>query len=173
MIREYKHFFVFFFFFCSEIWTHGLHLEPLHQSYFCDGFFWDRVSQTISLGWLQTVIFLISVSWVVRITCVSHRGPACLFFFFETGLNSGLRTCKAGALPFCSGYFEGGVSWAICLGWSWITIVTISAFQVARITGINHQSPVPKGFLKLLVSFGADPSCSESGLSLPWCFFFL
>jgi hypothetical protein len=29
-----------FFFFCGlEVWTQGLHFEPLHQPYFCDGFF--------------------------------------------------------------------------------------------------------------------------------------
>jgi hypothetical protein len=28
---------------------------------------------------------------------------------------------------------EMGVSWPICLGWSWTTILLISAFQVARI----------------------------------------
>jgi hypothetical protein len=30
--------------------------------FFCDEFFWDRVSWTICLGWLQTMIFLISAS---------------------------------------------------------------------------------------------------------------
>jgi hypothetical protein len=32
--------------------TQGLHLEPLHQphAFFCGGFFWDRVSQTICQG---------------------------------------------------------------------------------------------------------------------------
>jgi ABC-type Fe3+ transport system permease subunit len=39
---------------------------------FCDGYFWDRVSWTICLSWLQTVILLISASWVARITGVSH-----------------------------------------------------------------------------------------------------
>jgi hypothetical protein len=38
-------------------------------------FFWDRVSQTICLGWLQTAILLISTSWVARITGVSHQHP--------------------------------------------------------------------------------------------------
>jgi hypothetical protein len=33
-----------FFFFCGTVvWTQGLHLEPLRQSFFCDGFFRDRV----------------------------------------------------------------------------------------------------------------------------------
>jgi hypothetical protein len=43
----------FLFLFCvSGDWTQGLHLEPLHQLFFCDGFFRDRVSGTICQGWL-------------------------------------------------------------------------------------------------------------------------
>jgi hypothetical protein len=54
--------------FCSTgAWSQSLYLEPLHIS-FCDRYFWDRVSQTICLGWLWTSILLISASWVTRIT---------------------------------------------------------------------------------------------------------
>jgi hypothetical protein len=35
-------------------------------------FFWDRVSWTICPTWLQTVILLISASWIARITGASH-----------------------------------------------------------------------------------------------------
>jgi hypothetical protein len=35
------------------------------------GFFWDRVSWTIFLGWLLTTILLISASWVARIIDVN------------------------------------------------------------------------------------------------------
>jgi hypothetical protein len=42
---------------------------------FCVGFFWDTVSQTSCLGWLQTVILLISASWVARIAGMSHWHP--------------------------------------------------------------------------------------------------
>jgi hypothetical protein len=45
--------------------------------------FQDRVSQTIFPGWLQTVIFLISVSWVARITGVSHWHPLLLVLTFR------------------------------------------------------------------------------------------
>jgi hypothetical protein len=38
--------------------------------------FFDRVSGTIFPSWLRTTIFLISASWVARITRVSHQGPA-------------------------------------------------------------------------------------------------
>jgi hypothetical protein len=40
--------------------------------------FQDRFSWTICLEWLQTVILLISASWVARITGVSHPHPASL-----------------------------------------------------------------------------------------------
>jgi hypothetical protein len=42
----------------------------------CDGFFWDRVSQTIWLGWLWTIILLISASLVARTTGANHQHPA-------------------------------------------------------------------------------------------------
>jgi hypothetical protein len=44
----------------------GLNLGPTLSAtppvHFCIGFFWDSVSQTICLGWLQTMILLISPS---------------------------------------------------------------------------------------------------------------
>jgi hypothetical protein len=38
------------FFGSTGAWTQGLHLEPLHQPFFCDEFFSDRVSWTIWFG---------------------------------------------------------------------------------------------------------------------------
>jgi hypothetical protein len=40
--------------FFMQYW--GLNSEPLYQPFFCDGFFWDRVSQTICPDWLWTMI---------------------------------------------------------------------------------------------------------------------
>jgi hypothetical protein len=37
---------------------------------------------------------------------------------------------------FCSSYFGDGISWTICLGWSWTLFFLILASQVARITGM-------------------------------------
>jgi hypothetical protein len=50
----------------------GLHFE---QVLFFNGFFQDRTSRIICLGWLQTEILLISASWVARITGMSHQHP--------------------------------------------------------------------------------------------------
>jgi hypothetical protein len=62
-----------FFFFCfTEAWTQGLHLEPHHQPFFVKGFFKMSSHGTICPGWLWTMIFLISASWVARITGVSY-----------------------------------------------------------------------------------------------------
>jgi hypothetical protein len=47
---------------------------------FCVGYFLDRVSRTICLGWAQTKILLISASRVARITRLSHWYPADLMF---------------------------------------------------------------------------------------------
>jgi hypothetical protein len=54
--------------------------------------------------------------------------------------------------PFCSGYFGDGVLRTTCPGWHRTTILSISAFQVARITGVNHQSPAAL----LLLRYGLD-----------------
>jgi hypothetical protein len=45
--------------------------------------FWDRVSWTICLGWLRTMILLISASWVARITGVSHPVPSLYIFLSQ------------------------------------------------------------------------------------------
>jgi hypothetical protein len=39
-------------FYGTGVWTQGLHLELLYQSFVVVGFSWDRVSRTICLGWL-------------------------------------------------------------------------------------------------------------------------
>jgi hypothetical protein len=48
-------------------------------SSFYEGFFRDRVSWTVCSGWFWTLILLISVSWVARITGVSHWHLALRF----------------------------------------------------------------------------------------------
>jgi hypothetical protein len=64
--------------------------------------------QTICLGWPWTMILLISVSQVARITVLSHWCPTeqllcnvkkIFFFLWAWGLKSGLHACKAGTLP--------------------------------------------------------------------------
>jgi hypothetical protein len=71
------------FFFCgTDVWTQGLHLEPLCQSFFVLSFFRDRVLWTLCPGWLRTMIVLISASWVARITEVSHQHRLFLNLFF-------------------------------------------------------------------------------------------
>jgi hypothetical protein len=55
----------------------GFELRTYTFSHFISPFFWwffqDRVSQTICLAWLGTVILLISASWIARITGMSHQ----------------------------------------------------------------------------------------------------
>jgi hypothetical protein len=54
-------------------------------NHFTNPFLWrvfqDRVSRTICLGWLRTTILLISTSWVVGITGVSHQHLDELYIF--------------------------------------------------------------------------------------------
>jgi hypothetical protein len=56
-------------------------LQPLHQPFFCVGYFRDRVSQTICMDYPQTVILLFSASWVAGIPGVTHHCLACLSLF--------------------------------------------------------------------------------------------
>jgi hypothetical protein len=70
-------------FFFLQYW--GLNSEPSPWAtppalFFCDGFFWDRVSRTVWLGWLRTPVLLISASWVAGITDVSQQCLASLYF---------------------------------------------------------------------------------------------
>jgi hypothetical protein len=72
----------FFSFFLAVL---GLELRAYILSHsispFCVRYFQDRVFRTISLGWLQTKILLISASWVSRSTGVSLwcLAPPCIF----------------------------------------------------------------------------------------------
>jgi hypothetical protein len=68
------------------LWYWGLKLGrysyPLSHStspFFNNGFFQDRISWTICLGWLWTVILLISASWAPRITGMRWRSLNSLF----------------------------------------------------------------------------------------------
>jgi hypothetical protein len=66
---------LYIFFFCFLLyWSLNSGCTPwaTPPALFCDGFFRDRVSWTIFPSWLQTLILLISASWVVWITGVSH-----------------------------------------------------------------------------------------------------
>jgi hypothetical protein len=62
----------------TRVRTQDLYLEPLHQPIFVKDFFQDRVLWTICQGWLQTMILLISASWVARITGGSHQRPTTI-----------------------------------------------------------------------------------------------
>jgi hypothetical protein len=63
-----------FYLFILRYW--GLNSVPTPwttpSAFFCEWFFQDRIYGTICPGWLQTMILLISASWVVRITGMSH-----------------------------------------------------------------------------------------------------
>jgi hypothetical protein len=48
------------------------------------GYFQHRVLWTVCLGWLWTLILLISASWIARIIGVSHQVPGDHFFVKRT-----------------------------------------------------------------------------------------
>jgi hypothetical protein len=57
--------------------------------------FYHRVSRTICPGWVQATVFLISASWVARITAVSHWHPSQphVFCNCRCGLWKGFAFC--------------------------------------------------------------------------------
>jgi hypothetical protein len=75
----------------TGLWIQGPMLArqvPLSQSFFVLGIFEIDSHGTILLGWLWTMILLISASWVARITGVSYLHPeqARTFYVLATGL---------------------------------------------------------------------------------------
>jgi hypothetical protein len=69
-------------------------------------------------GWLQTMILLISASWVAKITGVSHRHPAriwafvCSFLFFG---GTGVWTQGLALLGKCSATWPMSASFALVI----------------------------------------------------------
>jgi hypothetical protein len=75
------------------LWYWGLNSGPMiwatPPALFCDGFFQDRVSQTICPEGLQTTatVLLMFASWIARITGTSHQCLAhwfCFVLFFKS-----------------------------------------------------------------------------------------
>jgi hypothetical protein len=60
------------------LWCWGLNLGATPWALFCVRYFQNRVLWTICLGWVWTMILLISATWVPRITGVSHQHLALL-----------------------------------------------------------------------------------------------
>jgi hypothetical protein len=75
--------------------------------------------------------------------CFLHLFGAVHIFFFLKRLEFELRASHLNhtSSPFCSGYFGSEVSQTVCPSWSQITILPISASQVARFTGMSHWHP--------------------------------
>jgi hypothetical protein len=82
------------------------------------------------------------------------------------GLNLGILVCKAGTLPF-EPHLQSILLW---LFWRWgppelfawvgsEPVLLISAFQIARITGVSHRRPV-----KVYVLKGNSENGGQSGL---------
>jgi hypothetical protein len=71
---------------------------------------------------------------------------------------------------------EMGVSRTICPGWLWSVILLSSASQVARITGVSHQSPTWPGIcciaqsdLKFMIFLPQPAEFWDYGRCIPQC----
>jgi hypothetical protein len=69
------------------LWYWDFNSEPwpwaTPPTLYCEEFFQNTVSQTICPGWLQTMILLISASWVARIIGLSHQHLADWQFWWQ------------------------------------------------------------------------------------------
>jgi hypothetical protein len=75
--------------------TEGLHLEPLHLSFFYDVFFWDRVLRIFAWSGFEPWSSWSPTSWVARIIGVSHWCPACLSSYITKEENEKLQLSAA------------------------------------------------------------------------------
>jgi hypothetical protein len=84
-----------FFFFFLSVLLFELRANTLSHStspffvmgFFCGGIFWDRVLQTICLGWLWTVILQISASWVGLQEQPTRAWPLACILFLNCAFN--------------------------------------------------------------------------------------
>jgi hypothetical protein len=92
-------------------------------------------------------------SWHLRIPeYLGLQESTTTSFFGRTGVwtqgfmfaNQALYCLSLNFSPFCSSYFGDGVSRTLCLGWPQTAIIPISAYQVAGITDLSHQSLAQK-----------------------------
>jgi hypothetical protein len=80
-----------------------------------------------------------SVTKITTCVCTQRKKYMCtilrtIIFLWDRRLNSGIFTFKAGTQllepcsnPFCSDYIGDGITRTICLGWSWPSILPLSA----------------------------------------------
>jgi hypothetical protein len=113
----------------TGVWTQGLHLTLSTSP-----FLWWVLSRYGLMnylpGWLWTTIFLISVSWVAKITGVNHRLSLqflCVSFLRSWSLNLGPQASITWAmlpsvLLYLFIYFQIG-SCSFCGGWSQTSIL--------------------------------------------------
>jgi hypothetical protein len=106
----------FFFFSDTGAWTHGLHLDLLHQAYFCEGFFEIGSPELFAQAGLE-----LWSSWSL---------PE---FRVLTACKAGFPLFEPLRQPYCVRYFWNRVSKPICWAWHWTLILLISAFWVTRI----------------------------------------
>jgi hypothetical protein len=79
-----------------------------------------------------------SPSWYNRKFYLSYPHWKRFFFFRYWGLNLGPTPWATPPALFLWWIFWDRVSWIICLGWLWTTILLISASWVVRIIGVSH-----------------------------------
>jgi hypothetical protein len=91
---------------------------------------------------------LVNIAWIIIIIII------IIIILWYWGLNWGPMPRVTPLALFVKSFFQDGVSWTSCLGWFWTTILLISAFWVARITGVSHQCPAHYCYLFIYMWYG-------------------
>jgi hypothetical protein len=101
-------------------------------------------SHILAWGWSWISILLPTASQVAETTDMHHHAQLLFIYLFcGTGIwTQGLHLEPLHQTISVVGFFwDGGVSWTICLGWFQTSILLISASWVAGITGMRHWCP--------------------------------
>jgi hypothetical protein len=118
--------FIYLFICSTGVWTHGLHLEPSPPAPFFWCFFYlDKVSWTICPSWLQTVILLIYVSWVARITAGAARAQLTLCLVSQLNHLVQLHTSSCTVLTMEIGVYKFS---------TWRTVSCLSNFKLLNLS---------------------------------------
>jgi hypothetical protein len=140
-------------FYDSGVWTQGFVLYCLSHtsSSFCSVILeitdkMDAHFAQVSLDRDSSILcFLPSLGWWQLFSVVMRSGQLFFFFFALAGLERTIFPCSLHDkhAPLRSSIGQDRVSLTFCPGCGWTTILSISTFQVAMITGTSHWHLAP------------------------------
>jgi hypothetical protein len=147
-----KKFYITFFFFFFFLWYWGLNSGPSlwapPPALFSWKVFWDRVSRTICLGWLQTTILLIFASWVLGLQEWA-TSTGFFFFFFKEAYTHFQKLGKQKKIKLTLFYYKEKVIFSFWLWvethlwepWTWVYPHITSSLELVLFRFLLHIHP--------------------------------